>query len=210
MNVIWDNNELVIQFSFSTFRTWSLSWLIWNAGSIFYQESLGSFGSWIQRGCLLMQLWQKNILICLLHGSKGWTYLMLVSSYAEGHDVDFSFYFINQQSEYKVFYKLMGWLWVKLVDVLARWDHLLRGDLSHYITGQLATIVPVFVRCCLVEWGGVVGSSEFLALHGARYFCRRWRLAHLEYLGLCGSEHCWHTMGHQQLLIVFLDWQWYR
>jgi len=31
----------------------------------------------------------------------------------------FKIYFVNQPPEYKVFYKLMGWLWVKLVDVLA-------------------------------------------------------------------------------------------
>ena len=150
-----------------------------------------------------MQLWQKNILICLLHGWKGWTFLILVSSYAEGHDTDFLFYFINQQSEYKMFYKLMGWLWVKLVDALAWWGPLQRGDLGHRITGQLATIISVFVQLYLVEWGRVVGSSEFLVLYGPWYFSSRWLLARLEYLGVCGSEHWWHTMGQQQLLVVF-------
>ena len=43
----------------------------------------------------------------------------------------------------------------------------LRGDLVHRISGQLATIVSVFVRRYLVEWGGVGGSSEFLVLYGA-------------------------------------------
>jgi len=68
----------------------------------------------------------------------------------------------NQQSDYKVFYKQMGWLWVKLLDVLAWWGPLLRGELVHRITGQLATVVSVFVRRYLVGWGGVGGSSEFL------------------------------------------------
>jgi len=54
----------------------------------------------------------------------------------------------------------MGWLWVKRVDVLAWWGLLLGGDLVHRITGQLATVVSGFVRRYLVEWGGVVGSSE--------------------------------------------------
>jgi len=67
----------------------------------------------------------------------------------------FFFNFVrNQQSEYKVFCKLMGWLWVNLVDVLAWWVPLLRGDLVHRITGQLATVVSVFIRRYLVEWGG--------------------------------------------------------
>ena len=92
----------------------------------------------------------------------------------------------NRQSEYKVFYKLMGWLWVKLVDVLAWWGPLLR-DLVHRITGQLATVVSVFLRRYLVEWGEVGCSSEFLVLYGAWYFWRGWRLAQLEYLGLRGS-----------------------
>ena len=56
----------------------------------------------------------------------------------------------------------MGWLWVKRVDVLAWWGPLQRGDLVHRITGQLATIVSVFLQRYLVEWGGVGGSSEFL------------------------------------------------
>ena len=93
----------------------------------------------------------------------------------------------NQQSEYKAFYKLMGWLWVILVDVLARWGALLREDLILRITGQLATAVSVFVRRYPVEWGGVVGSSEFLVLCGAWYFWCGWLLARLEYLGLRGS-----------------------
>ena len=57
----------------------------------------------------------------------------------------------NQQSEYKVFYKLIDWVWVKLVEVLAWWDPFLREDLVHRITGQLATVVSVFVRRYLVE-----------------------------------------------------------
>ena len=85
---------------------------------------------------------------------------------------DFFFIIWNRQSEYKVFHKLMGWLWVKLLDVLAWWSPLMRGDLVHRITGQLATVISVFVRRHLVECGRVVGSSEFRVLYGAWYFCR--------------------------------------
>jgi len=56
----------------------------------------------------------------------------------------------------------MGWLWVKLVEVLAWWGPLLWGDLIRRFTGKLVNVVPVFVRRYPVEWGGVVGSSEFL------------------------------------------------
>jgi len=100
---------------------------------------------------------------------------------------EFFFYFINQESEYKVFYKLMGWLCVKLVYVLAWLGPLQRGDLVHLITGQLATVFSVFIRRYLVEWGGVVGSSELLVLYGAWHFWHGWLLAQLEYLGLRGS-----------------------
>jgi hypothetical protein len=50
-------------------------------------------------------------------------------------------YILNQRSEYKVFCKLVGWLWVKLVDVLEWWGSLQRGDLVHRITGQMAESV---------------------------------------------------------------------
>ena len=43
----------------------------------------------------------------------------------------------------------------------------MRGDLIHQITRQLAAVVSVFVRCYLVGWGGVGGSSECLFLYGA-------------------------------------------
>jgi len=64
---------------------------------------------------------------------------------------NFLFYFINQESGYTLFYKLMGWLWVKLFYVRAWCGPLQRGGLVHHITGQLATVVSVFVRRYLVE-----------------------------------------------------------
>ena len=54
------------------------------------------------------------------------------------------FLFLNQQSDYKVFYRLMGLLWVKLVDVLAWWCPLQRGDLIHRVTVQLAKSVWIY------------------------------------------------------------------
>ena len=101
--------------------------------------------------------------------------------------MEFFYCIWNQSSEYKVFYKLTGWLWVKLVDVLAWCGPVLRGDLVHRLTGQLATVVSVFVRRYLVEWGGVGGSSEFLVLYGAWHLWRGWLLTQLEYLGVRGS-----------------------
>ena len=93
---------------------------------------------------------------------------------------------IGNQST-KVFYKLMGWIWVKLVEVLEWWGPLLRGDLVHRVTGQLATVISVVVPCYLVEWGWVGDSNEFLVLFGVWYFWRGWLLAQLEYPGLRGS-----------------------
>ena len=92
-----------------------------------------------------------------------------------------------QQSEYKIFYKLMGWLGVQFVYALVWRGTLLQGDLIHRITGQLATVVSVAVRSYLVGWGGVGGLSEFLFLYGAWRFWRGWFLAQFEYVGLRGS-----------------------
>ena len=114
----------------------------------------------------------------------------------------FSYCIWNQQSEYKVFDKLQGWLWAKPVDVLVWCGPLLR-DLVRRITGQLTNVVSVFLRRYPMEWGRVRGSSEFLVLYGAWHFWRGWLLAQMKYLGLRGSQHWWRTVGCEQLLVVF-------
>ena len=135
-----------------------------------------------------------------------WVLLRVREVMVSNLDSEFVYsFFFNKQSEYKILYMLMGWLWVKLVDVLAWWGPLLRGDLVHRITVQLATVVPVFVRHCPLDWGGVVGSSEFLFVYGAWHFWRGWLLARLEYLGLHGSWHWWRTMGRQQFNSLILS-----
>jgi hypothetical protein len=63
------------------------------------------------------------------------------------------FFFNNRQSEYKIFYKLMNWLAVWLVDILSWWGPLQRGELVRRVTGQLATVFSVFVWDCLVRGG---------------------------------------------------------
>jgi len=86
------------------------------------------------------------------------------------------FLFIYLESaEYKIFYKLMGWLAVYLVDLLAWWGPLQRGDLVYLITGQLVTVFAVVVWRYLVEGVAVMGSGWIPVLYGAWYFWRRWR-----------------------------------
>ena len=102
--------------------------------------------------------------------------------------------YFNQQSEYKIFYRLMGWLGVQLADLLPWWGPLQR-DLVHRITGQLATVFSEFVWRYFVGGVGLVGSNGILILYCGWYFCRGWLRVQPEYCGLCGSYHWWHTMA---------------
>jgi hypothetical protein len=89
------------------------------------------------------------------------------------------FYYLNQQSEYKVFYKVMCWLGVQLVDLLEWWGPLQQGALVDHITGQLATIFLVFIWRYLVEGVEVMDWSVILSLYGLY----GWLFVQLEYLG---------------------------
>jgi len=49
-----------------------------------------------------------------------WVLLRVREVMVSNLDSEFVYsFFFNKQSEYKILYMLMGWLWVKLVDVLA-------------------------------------------------------------------------------------------
>ena len=132
-----------------------------------------NFTSYQPQGQVRRPFSWEGILIIFLCGTTSWGYADSLHAIKTAHISHFLAthvvinaprtgylnIYLDQQSECKVFYKQMCWLGVYLVDLLAWWGRLQRGDLVDRITVQLATAFLVFIWHYLAEGVEVKGWS---------------------------------------------------